>query len=202
MRHVDSTPMMSDMNVAASSLSGRLLIAMPGISDPRFEHAVILICIHDETQTMGLRLDNPANGHDLVSVLGKLDLPATEVTHGRSVLLGGPVDRERGFVLHTDDWMSNPDSLAFGYGLAITATREALKSMTDPIGGPRRSTLMLGYAGWGAGQIEEELAENVWLTVEADMDLIFDDHYETKWTRALARLGVDAAMLSAQGGHA
>ena len=184
------------------SLAGRLLVAMPGIGDPRFEHAVILICAHEEDHAMGLRLDRPAGGVDLKTVLAKLDIAAPESADGRAVMVGGPVERERGFVLHTDDWMTGGDSLPFGDGLAMTGTREALAAMTDAIAGPRRSALLLGYAGWGEGQLEDELAENVWLTAEADLDLIFDADHETKWTRALAQLGVDAAMLSSQGGRA
>ena len=186
----------------ASSLTGRLLVAMPGIGDPRFEHAVILICAHGPDHAMGLRLDRPAPGVDLKTVLDKLDQPSPDQAAGRTVLMGGPVERERGFVLHTDDWMTGDDSLPFGDGLAMTGTREALAAMTDAVSGPRRSALLLGYAGWGEGQLEDELAENVWLTAEADLDLIFDADHETKWTRALAQLGVDAAMLSSQGGRA
>jgi putative transcriptional regulator len=186
----------------ASSLTGRLLVAMPGIGDPRFEHAVILICAHGPDHAMGLRLDRPAPGIDLKTVLDKLEAPSPEQAAGRMVLMGGPVERERGFVLHTDDWMIGDDSLPFGDGLAMTGTREALAAMTDAVAGPRRSALLLGYAGWGEGQLEDELAENVWLTAEADLDLIFDADHETKWTRALAQLGVDAAMLSSQGGRA
>jgi len=186
----------------ASSLTGRLLVAMPGIGDPRFEHAVILICAHGPDHAMGLRLDRPAPGVDLKTVLDKLDQPSPDQAAGRTVLMGGPVERERGFVLHTNDWMTGDDSLPFGDGLAMTGTREALAAMTDAVSGPRRSALLLGYAGWGEGQLEDELAENVWLTAEADLDLIFDADHETKWTRALAQLGVDAAMLSSQGGRA
>lgn len=185
-----------------SSLTGRLLVAMPGIGDPRFEHAVILICAHGPDHAMGLRLDHPAKGVDLKTVLDKLDAPAPEQSIGRAVLMGGPVERERGFVLHTDDWSVGDDTLPFGEGLAMTGTREALAAMTDAVAGPRRSALMLGYAGWGEGQLEDELADNVWLTAEADMDLIFDADHATKWTRALAGMGVDAAMLSSQGGRA
>ena len=184
------------------SLTGRLLVAMPGIGDPRFEHAVILICAHGPDHAMGLRLDRPAPGVDLKTVLDKLDAPAPDQSIGRAVLMGGPVERERGFVLHTDDWMIGDDSLAFGDGLAMTGTREALAAMTAPLSGPRRSALLLGYAGWGEGQLEDELAENVWLTAEADLDLIFDADHASKWTRALAQMGVDAAMLSSQGGRA
>lgn len=190
------------MSDASSSLTGRLLIAMPGIGDPRFEHAVILICAHGPDHAMGLRLDRPAPGVDLKTVLDKLDAPAPEAALGRAVLMGGPVERERGFVLHTDDWMIGDDSLPFGDGLAMTGTREALAAMTDAVAGPRRSALLLGYAGWGEGQLEDELAENVWLMGEADLDLIFDAEHETKWSRALAGIGVDAAMLSAHGGRA
>ncbi|NBB63941.1 hypothetical protein GVN18_32260 [Pseudomonas sp. ODNR1LW] len=186
----------------ASPLTGRLLVAMPGIGDPRFEHAVILICAHGPDHAMGLRIDSPAPGVDLKIVLDKLDAPAPENAVGRPVLVGGPVERERGFVLHTDDWSVGPDTLPFGDGLAMTGTREALTAMTDDIGGPRRSTLLLGYAGWGEGQLEEELAENVWLTSDADLDLIFDGEHDSKWTRALARIGVDAGRLSSQGGRA
>jgi len=187
---------------AFNSLAGRLLVAMPGIGDPRFEHAVILICAHGPDHAMGLRLDRPAPGVDLKAVLSKLETPAPEAAAQRPVLVGGPVERERGFVLHSDDWMTEDSSLAFGEGLAITGTREALAAMVDPAAGPRRSVLLLGYAGWGEGQLEEELGENVWLTAEADADLIFDPDYDSKWARALATLGVDPGLLSGQAGRA
>lgn len=188
--------------VALQSLAGRLLVAMPGIGDPRFEHAVILVCAHGTDHAMGLRIDRPAPGVDLRTVLARLDLPAPESLTGRPVLVGGPVERERGFVLHTDDWMATGSSSPFGDGLALTATREALTAMSEPHAGPRRAILVLGYAGWGEGQLEEELADNVWLTAGSDLDLLFDDDFDTKWSRALAGLGVDAARLSSQSGRA
>jgi putative transcriptional regulator len=135
-------------------------------------------------------------------VLQKLDSPGAASAAGRAVLVGGPVERERGFVLHTDDWMADDSSVGFGDGLAITGTREALAAMTRPVMGPRRSLLALGYAGWGDGQLEDELADNVWLVAEPDLDLLFDADFDTKWARALASLGVDAAMLSVQTGRA
>jgi putative transcriptional regulator len=184
------------------NLTGRLLVAMPGIGDPRFEHAVILICAHGPDHAMGLRLDRPAPGVDLKTVLTKLETPAPEAAASRPVLVGGPVERERGFVLHSDDWMAEDASLPFGDGLAITGTREALAAMVDPAMGPRRSVLLLGYAGWGEGQLEDELGENVWLTAEADADLIFDPDYDAKWARALSSLGVDPGLLSGQAGRA
>ncbi|MNR28370.1 hypothetical protein D3C85_1456920 [compost metagenome] len=134
-------------------------------------------------------------------MLKKLDTPVSDALAKQAVLIGGPVERERGFVLHTDDWTNDDISLSFGEGLAVTGTRDALAAMSDE-DGPRRSMLLLGYAGWGEGQLEEELGENVWLTADADPDLIFDADYATKWSRALAGLGVDAARLSAQSGRA
>ena len=188
---------------AFSSLAGRMLVAMPGIGDPRFENAVILLCAHGPDHGMGLRIDRPAPGVDLAQVLRKLELAAdVEAAEGRPVLVGGPVERERGFVLHTDDWLVPDASVPFGEGLAITGTREALLAMIDPVHGPRRAVLARGYAGWGDGQIEEELAENVWLVADADLDLIFDDDHDGKWAGALARIGVDAAWLSSDAGHA
>ena len=184
------------------SLAGRLLVAMPGISDTRFEHAVILVCAHGPDHAMGLRLDRPAPGVDLKSVLTKLETPAPDGAAQRAVLVGGPVERERGFVLHTDDWLIEDASLAFGDGLAMTGTREALLAMVDPASGPHRSVLLLGYAGWGEGQLEDELGENVWLTADADPELIFDPDYDGKWAKALAGLGVDPAQLSGQSGRA
>ena len=184
------------------NLTGRLLVAMPGIDDERFEHAVILICAHAPDHAMGLRLDRPAPGVDLKAVLAKLSAPAPDDAAERAVLVGGPVERERGFVLHTDDWMTDDASLAFGDGLAMTGTREALIAMVDPVSGPSRSVLMLGYAGWGDGQLEDELGENVWLTADADPSIIFDPDYAGKWARAVAKLGVDPGQLSGQSGRA
>lgn len=184
------------------SLVGRLLVAMPGISDERFEHAVILVCAHGPDHAMGLRLDRPAPGVDLKAVLDKLETPAPDAASARKVLVGGPVERERGFVLHTDDWMMEDASMPFGEGLAMTGTREALAAMIDPLKGPSKSILLLGYAGWGDGQLEDELGENVWLTAEADPGLIFDTDYDAKWARAVATLGVDPAQLSGHSGRA
>ena len=173
---------------------------MPGIDDERFEHAVILVCTHDVDHAMGLRLDMPAPGVDLALILDKLNAPTTNAS-GRPVLIGGPVEQERGFVLHTDDWFSHETSLRIEGGMAVTGTREALAAMGE-ITGPARSTLVLGYAGWDEGQLEEELSENVWLTMDADPALIFDDDYTNKWSRALKLLGVEAGNLSSHGGNA
>lgn len=184
------------------SLAGRLLVAMPGIDDERFQHAVILVCAHGPDHAMGLRLDRPAPGVDLKAVLDKLGTPAPDASKGRKVLIGGPVERERGFVLHTDDWMLDDASMPFGEGMAMTGTKQALAAMVDPVHGPRRSLLMLGYAGWGEGQLDDELADNVWLISDADPALVFDPDLDGKWLRAMGDLGVDPARLSGQAGNA
>ena len=181
--------------------SGQLLIAMPGISDPRFERALILICAHDEAHAMGLALNSPVEGLTVPDLLEKLGVEATIRLPPDLVLMGGPVELDRGFVLHTTDFQAE-HSLDVGAGVALTATREALDAIASHNGAPRKSLLALGYAGWGAGQLEEEIKQNVWLTCEADDALIFDHDYGKKWTRALAKLGVDPERLSAVAGRA
>ena len=183
-------------------LSGKMLIAMPGIGDPRFERALVLICAHDASHAMGIAVNRPVEGLTLPDLLGRLDVkPAIEVP-ADLVLLGGPVDRERGFVLHTDDYMAGEHSLRVGDGMALTATREVLEAMAGHGDPPRRSTLALGYAGWGPGQLERELRDNVWLTCEPDDTLIFGADHAHKWSQALAKIGVDPRLLSSTAGRA
>ncbi|CAN7565359.1 YqgE/AlgH family protein [Phenylobacterium sp. LjRoot225] len=182
-------------------LSGQLLIAMPGISDPRFERAVILVCAHDPEHAMGLAVNRPVEGLNVPDLLERLDIKSEIKAPPDLVLMGGPVERERGFVLHTDDYCGE-HSLAIGGGLAITATRDVLEAMAQAEGHPRRALLALGYAGWGAGQLETEIKENVWLTCDADEQLIFDSGHAAKWTRALGKLGIDPQRLSSAAGRA
>jgi putative transcriptional regulator len=182
-------------------LSGQLLIAMPGIGDPRFERALILVCAHDDRHAMGIALNQPVEGLTVPHLLERLEIKSTIEVPEDLVLLGGPVERERGFVLHTDDYRGG-FSLEVGSGVALTATREVLEAMAGHNSPPRRSRLALGYSGWGAGQLEHELRENVWLTVDADETLIFDAEHETKWARALAKLGVDPQFLGVSAGRA
>jgi len=182
-------------------LTGQLLIAMPGISDPRFDRTLILICAHDEHHAMGLALNHPVEGLTIPDLLERLEIKSTIKLPPDLVLVGGPVERERGFVLHTDDYQGE-FSLEVGGGVGLTATREVLEAMASHNRRPRRSLLALGYAGWGAGQLEREIRENVWLTCEPDEALIFDDGYETKWTRAIAKLGIDPTFLTGDAGRA
>ncbi|HEX5263423.1 MAG TPA: YqgE/AlgH family protein [Phenylobacterium sp.] len=181
--------------------SGQLLIAMPGIGDPRFERALILICAHDHEHAMGLALNRPIEGLTVPDLLDKLDIKSTIALPPDLVLMGGPVERERGFVLHTADYQGE-HTFGVDADVALTATREVLEAMASHNGQPRRALLALGYAGWGAGQLEDEIKQNVWLTCEADEALIFDDDHELKWTRALIKLGVDPERLGSAAGRA
>ncbi len=182
-------------------LTGQLLISMPGISDPRFERTLILICAHDQKHAMGLALNRPVEGLTVPDLLERLEIKSTIVLPPDLVLIGGPVERERGFVLHTDDYQGE-FSLEVGGGVRLTPTREVLEAMGSHNRRPRRSLLAMGYAGWGAGQLENEIRENVWLTCEADEELIFDGDHETKWARAVRKLGIDPKFLSAEAGRA
>lgn len=181
--------------------SGQFLIAMPGISDPRFERALILICAHDAEHAMGVAVNNPVEGLTVPDLLERLEVKSTIELPPDLVLLGGPVERDRGFVLHTTDYRGEP-TLEVSPGVALTATREVLEAMASHNGAPSRSLLALGYAGWGAGQLEDELKANVWLTCEADDELIFGQDHESKWRRALAKLGVDPHRLASAAGRA
>ncbi|THD58808.1 YqgE/AlgH family protein [Phenylobacterium sp.] len=181
--------------------SGQLLIAMPGISDPRFERALILVCAHDRRHAMGLAVNNPVEGLTVPELLERLEVKSTIELPPDLVLLGGPVERERGFVLHSTDY-GGEASLDVGPGVALTATREVLEAIACDNGAPSKSVLALGYAGWGAGQLEDEIKENVWLTCEADDELVFGQDHARKWSLALAKLGVDPQRLGAEGGRA
>jgi len=182
-------------------LSGKMLIAMPGIGDPRFERSLILICAHDHDHAMGIAVNRPVEGLTVPDLLERLEVRTTAEMEDDLVLVGGPVEMERGFVLHTDDYRAE-HSLEIGDGIALTTTREVLEAMGRQDASPRRAILTLGYAGWGAGQLEREIRQNVWLTVEADEALVFDDDYDAKWSRALGKLGIDPKFLSAEAGEA
>jgi putative transcriptional regulator len=181
--------------------SGQLLIAMPGISDPRFERALILICAHDGEHAMGLAVNRPVEGLSVPDLLERLDINSEIKAPPDLVMMGGPVERERGFVLHTDDYHGEY-SIDVSDGLTLTATRDVLEALAQAGGHPRRAILALGYAGWGAGQLENEIKENVWLICDADESLIFGPDHDAKWGRALAKLGVDAERLSFIAGRA
>lgn len=183
-------------------LAGQMLVAMPGIEDPRFERAVLYLCAHDAEQAMGLAVNRPVEGLTLFELLNNLGVHPDTGALSDLVMLGGPVERERGFVLHTDDFVSPDSTVPVADGLALTVTRDVLDALGSRLRRPRHAILALGYSGWGPGQLEQELRDNVWLICEADETLLFGDDYENKWTRALAKIGITADHLSAQSGRA
>lgn len=183
-------------------LSGRLLVAMPGIDDPRFERSVIFLCAHDDSHAMGLTINRPVDGLSVADLLKRLGVEPADDAGTELVLMGGPVEPERGFVLHTDDYAGEPTSMIVAGGIVLTATREVLEALAGRQPNPRRAIMTLGYAGWDAGQLEREIRDNVWLVCEPTEALVFDDDHEHKWSRALARIGVAAERLSAQTGRA
>ena len=191
-----------EIDPSAEFLSGRLLIAMPGIEDPRFEQALILVCSHTPELAMGITLNRPLDGVTVPDLLERLNVKTNIDLPPQLVLAGGPVERERGFVLHTEDFRAPESTVPVSDGIALTATRDVLQAMGDAAQRPRRSTLALGYAGWGPGQLEREIRENVWLTCDPDEVLVFGDDYEAKWSRALAKLGITAGAISTQTGTA
>jgi putative transcriptional regulator len=192
----------SDRGRSGAYLTGRLLVAMPGIEDPRFERAVVFICAHDFDHAMGLTVNRPVEGLTVSRLMSRLKIKTPVKPLEDLVLMGGPVDQERGFVLHTDDYTSQPSSVAVSPGVMLTSTREVLEAISAGDPHPRQAVMALGYAGWDQGQLEREIRHNVWLTCDADETLLFGDDHAHKWSRALAKIGVAAERLSAQTGRA
>lgn len=180
-------------------LTGQLLIAMPGIGDPRFERSVILICEHSAEGTMGLVLNMPSAEISFAELVEQLNLGPTTARH--AVHFGGPVEMGRGFVLHSAEYVSGLSSHLVLEGLRLSASLDVLEDMAQGTG-PARALLMLGYAGWGAGQLEGEILANGWLSAPADAEFVFAGGGEDMWIAALKRLGIDPLMLSATAGHA
>ncbi len=187
--------------IAADYLTGRLLIATPSIGDSRFQRTVLLICVHDEQQAMALVLNRPLPGLKVPALLKRMGLGAEGVPDA-AVLFGGPVERERGYVLHSDDYCANHSTLSVAPGLAMTDTREVLDALGDPQRRPRRFLLALGYAGWGPGQLENEIRQGAWLTCEPDEALVFGGDLHDRWAKALGKIGVQPERLSSQPGRA
>ena len=187
--------------LAGDYLQGRLLISTPSIGDPRFDRTVLLICVHDEQQAMALVLNRPMPGLRVPALLKRLGLGGEGVPDA-PVLFGGPVERERGYVLHSDDYCASHSTLSVAPGLALTDTREVLDALGDPQRRPRRFHLALGYAGWGPGQLESEIRQGAWLTCEPDEKLVFGRDHDGRWSAAMAKIGVQPERLSGQVGWA
>ena len=192
----------------SSFLDGQLLIAMPGMGDPRFERSVIYLCAHSEQGAMGLIINKTAPLMRFGDLISQLDLlpeedslePPPELMD-MPVLFGGPVEQGRGFVLHTNDYFTADSSLPVAGNISLTATIDILRAMARGQG-PQRAVLALGYAGWAPGQLESEITHNGWLTCAADEDLLFGLDFDARYTAALRKLKIDPGMLSSDAGHA
>lgn len=183
-----------------SYLTGQLLIAMPAMADPRFAQSVIFVCAHTPEGAMGLVLNRPILKPTFDDLLKQLSIaPVPPARHIR-LCAGGPVENARGFVLHTADW-TGEGSLKVNDHMALTASLDVLKVIAGG-GGPRECILALGYAGWGPGQLDQEIQQNAWLSVSADETILFDDDHDTKWRRAFGKLHIDPLLLSDTAGHA
>lgn len=199
------TPLGSDL---PAYLDGQLLVAMPGIGDDRFNRAVIYLCAHSEHGAMGIIINHPARKVSFADLLVQLDviepdeaIRLPQRAGGVPVVKGGPVDTGRGFVLHSSDYHVDSSTMPIGGGVSLTATIDVLRAIARGTG-PDRAVLALGYAGWMAGQLEAEIGQMGWLRCPADEALIFDPALETKYDRALRKIGIDPGSLSAQAGHA
>lgn len=186
---------------ASTNLTGHLLIAMPGMGDPRFEHSVVFMCDHSDEGAMGLIVNKSSNEVDMPTLLSQLDIESAQDLSRRAVHFGGPVEMGRGFVLHTPDYRSIVTTLEVREDIHMTATLDILEDLAKG-DGPEKWLMMLGYAGWAAGQLEAEIAENGWLVCDASPELIFDVVDTEKWEAALGTLGVAALALSSAGGRA
>lgn len=182
-------------------LTGQLLIAMPGMGDPRFDRSVVFVCAHSEEGAMGLIVNKPASDMTLGELLDQIEIACTSAERHDPVHFGGPVETSRGFVLHSPDYTSRLQTLKVGTSFGMTATQDVLEDIATG-DGPERALVMIGYAGWGPGQLEGEIARNGWLTVKATPQLVFGTGNTSKWIRALNALGIDPLGLSGEAGRA
>jgi putative transcriptional regulator len=181
-------------------LTGMLLVAMPGMPDPRFSKSVVYVCAHSEDGAMGLVVNQAAGNVTFPAVMGQLGIEAGEGGDDTPVHVGGPVESSRGFVLHSADYVQD-STLVIDERFALTATIDILHAIAEG-NGPNRRVLALGYAGWSAGQLDQEIQGNGWLVAPADPEIVFGRDNEAKWRSALRQIGVDPSLLSIVAGHA
>jgi putative transcriptional regulator len=191
---------MATRDPSQSSLTGQLLVAMPQMSDPRFARTVVYLCAHSSDGAMGLVVNRLIDSLTFSSLLSQLGVEAESEPDDMPVHFGGPVESSRGFVLHTSDYLQD-STLVIDDEIALTATVDVLKAIARG-DGPRRRVLALGYAGWAPGQLDAEIQANGWLLVPADLELVFGIENDSKWQRALAKIGIDLSLLSSEAGHA
>ena len=185
-----------------SFLEGKLLIALPGMTDPRFDRSVIFMCAHSlDSGAMGLCINKPIAGLDFRELVARLDIEPGEEAPEMAIFYGGPMDTGRGFVLHSSDYESEESTLPISENISLTATLDILRAIAKGRG-PRQAIFALGYAGWEAGQVEAEIQANSWIHCDADPDLLFAEDAEAKWAAALSKLGIDISGLTANAGRA
>ncbi|HEY2034320.1 MAG TPA: YqgE/AlgH family protein [Rhizomicrobium sp.] len=185
----------------ANFLEGKLLIALPGMSDPRFEKSVIFMCAHSAEGAMGLIVNKPIEGLGFQELVKNLNIQVKSNAPDSPILFGGPVDTGRGFVLHSSEYKSGEGTLPVTSEISLTATLDILRAIAEGHG-PEQSAFTLGYAGWGPGQIENEIRLNGWIHCDADSKIIFDTDMDGKWSAALRKLGIDLSLLSTNSGRA
>jgi putative transcriptional regulator len=207
-RTTGARPKVSRSGPKRGFLDGQMLIAMPTMGDERFARSVIYMCAHSDEGAMGIIVNQPAPHITFPDLLVQLDvIPAAELIQlpeqagGVRVLKGGPVDPQRGFVLHSADFFVENSTLPINEGVCLTATLDILKAIARG-NGPASAVLALGYAGWAPGQLENEITHNGWLHCDADPDLIFGGDAEVKYVQAMRKIGIDPGMLSSDAGHA
>ncbi len=181
-------------------LTGRFLLAMPGMQDERFQKTVIYMCAHGPEGAMGLVVNKPLESISFPDLLEQLDITMPPSGEGIEVLFGGPVESGRGFVLHSPDYIHDA-TMVVDEDVALTATIDILRAIAEG-DGPAQSLLALGYAGWGPGQLDDEIKANGWLSLDSDPTLLFETDVDDKWTAAMRKLGIDPLMLSDEAGHA
>ncbi len=182
-------------------LTGQLLIAMPGMSDPRFAHSVVFLCAHSSDGAMGLIVNKAIDGVKLSDLFEQLSIKPKSPESASSLHFGGPVETGRGFVLHSPEYKSDLSNLEVGATFALTTTQDILDDMAQDLG-PHKALTLLGYSGWGPGQLENEISDNGWLIADATDQIVFDTKNSDKWVEALKSIGVAPLTLSSAAGRA
>jgi len=184
-----------------SFLEGKLLIALPGMTDERFAQTVIYMCAHSAKGAMGIVINKPIPGLSFAEVLKQLQIETKPLIGEFPILYGGPVETGRGFVLHSGDYEGSDSTLPVSEDISLTATLDILRALAEGRG-PKQALFALGYAGWAPGQVETEFQRNGWLHCKADPSLVFGVDPEAKWRTALQRLGIGPSGLVADAGRA
>ena len=192
---------MTDESDAYASYRGQYLIATPAMGDPRFTNTVIYLCGHDASGAMGIVVNRSKMDLSMSDLLEHVGVDGEVRVADTAVLDGGPVDIDRGFVLHSPDWFREDQTLKVSDAVGLTTTKDVLESLVTERA-PERAVLAVGYAGWGPGQLESEIADNAWLLCGGDEGLVFGEDLGGKWAEALGRIGVSPEQLSAFGGIA